>query len=353
MPLHISTMGSNLSRVPNGFKEEGDEKLPSAPIQTPQTRRLEFDPRSPSSHISRTPIEVLRTPLVKETPTRHSISVLDCNISNEIDIDPRSPTADFHRTPLMIKGETKLPHGVHNKLLDKARRPPITLTPEQPAQVTNTISNDMLEDTPPKLLETNTKLVKQIENKRHSFIGLLETNIDYVETDIDNVIRDKELNSDVAPLPVVVECGTAITQSNRSETIEEISNHSDIPDDETCSNISDAPDAIADITKCITEIDRKLTNLIYEDKEVFISPKVSKPIESGHRTPLSDRNANNQPKRSIPVLKVSDKPTKLPKGSKIPILKGKDLKGGFGQCENTPPRLKNRSHWGKEDSLVI
>uniref|UniRef100_A0A1Y1M9K2 Uncharacterized protein n=1 Tax=Photinus pyralis TaxID=7054 RepID=A0A1Y1M9K2_PHOPY len=344
-------MGSNLSRVQNGFKEEGDEKLPSAPIQTPQTRRLEFDPRSPSSHISRTPIEVLRTPLPKEASTCHSISVLDCNVSNEIDIDPRSPTADFHRTPLMIKGETKLPYGVHNKFLDKARRPPVTLTPlKQSAQVISTISNDVLEDTPPKLLETNTKLVKHIENKRHSFIGLLETNIDYVETDIDNVIiREKELNSDVDPLPVEVESGTAITESNQSEN----SYLPDIPDEETCSNISDASEAIPDITKCITEIDRKLTNLIYEDKEVNISPKVSKPIESGHRTPLSDRNANNQTKRTIPVLKVSDKPTKLQKGSKIPILKGKDLKGAFGQCENTPPRLKNRSHWGKEDSLVI
>ncbi|KAK5645952.1 hypothetical protein RI129_004416 [Pyrocoelia pectoralis] len=333
-------MGSNLSRVVNEFKQQ-EEKIPSSPILTPQIRNVELDPRSPNTNISRTPIEVLRTPLNKELiNSSNFIDTDDCDHSNEVNIDPRSPTVDFHRTPLIIKVETKSePINIHNKIFDNVRRPTICLTPiKKPS-----------EDTSPKLLETSTKFVKQVENKRNSFIGLLETNIDYVETDIDIVIQKKTL-SQSNDVSVDVEHST---DCNEQGIIEENCNSSlpNVPED--VDNVTDTTEAISDITKCITEIDRKLTNLIYEDKEMNV-PQNVKPIPS-HRAPLCDRNANNQPKKQIPMLKVSDKPTKLAKTSKIPVRKAIKLKGNYRQCENTPPRvtLTSRSHWSKEDSLII
>lgn len=340
-------MGGNLSRVVNEFKQQ-EENIPSSPILTPQIRKVELDPRSPNSNISRTPIEVLRTPLNKDkemVDSSNFVNTDDCDQhSNEVNIDPRSPTVDFHRTPLIVKVETKSePNNIHNKIFDNVRRPSICLTPiKKPSK-----------DTSPKLLETNTKFVKQVENKRNSFIGLLETNIDYVETDIDIVIQKKTLSqsNDVDTLSVDVEHSTAIADFNEQGILKENcnSNLPNVPDD--VDNVTDTTEAISDITKCITEMDRKLTNLIYEDKELNVHPNV-KSIPS-HRNPLCDRNTNNQPRKQIPILKVSDKPTKLAKTSKIPVRKAIKLKGNYIQCENTPPRVTNRSHWSKEDSLII
>lgn len=52
-------MGGTTSKIMNESKEGlSENSAPSPPILTPQIRRLDLDPRSPSSDIARTPIEV-------------------------------------------------------------------------------------------------------------------------------------------------------------------------------------------------------------------------------------------------------------------------------------------------------
>ncbi|KAF5284148.1 hypothetical protein FQR65_LT00148 [Abscondita terminalis] len=264
-------MGLNLSTTSSANK--------NPIVSTPEIRRLNEDPRSPSSDILRTPIEVMRTPVRKVTTT--------FSVEEEQEVDPRSPNTEYSRTPIQVP--------IHNKHLDTAR---------QTAGCT------------PKLLQSSTKIVKQ-ENKRNSFVGLLETNIDFVETDLDNVastVEDQEIKS---------------LNEELFEDIEELE---------------------LSVDKCVEELDKKLTDLIYENAEINIKTNVIK-ARGDNRTPLGDRHVN----QNVPVLKVHDKPTRLPKNiSKIPVFKEKKIKGHFIQCENTPPRaVNNRSHWSTEDSLII
>lgn len=67
----------------NQSVKEFTESLPNEVFSTPRNYRSvnpQFDPRSPSLEIQRTPIEVQKTP--------------------ELVSDPRSPCASFSRTPI-------------------------------------------------------------------------------------------------------------------------------------------------------------------------------------------------------------------------------------------------------------
>ncbi|KAF5290774.1 hypothetical protein FQA39_LY14617 [Lamprigera yunnana] len=333
-------MGLSFSKAADDSVADMAENKLSSLILTPQIRRLNIDPRSPTLEIVRTPIEVF-TP--KEMMAANENIEKSLNLTNNF--DPRSPTMEFQRTPIDVNSETRA-KPIYNRLLSNARQPIIVLTPIRPREKTTSDS---------KLLEESKKNVNV--NKRHSFSGLLETNIDYVETDLDVVIQKKVL---------------------QNELIEELENCEDVYN----SDVEDEDASMTDNSKfelsateerlfqmkideitngdilntggsCLFELDKKLTDLICDDTDVEVKSPITIP-KPNHRTPLGDRNINNQPKKVIPVLKVNNKPTKLPKHlSKIPVFKEKRLKGSSAQCENTPPRLTNRSHWSTEDSLII
>lgn len=175
---------------------EGRGSNPSTPILTPKafrniTEKNNLDPRSPSKHIARTPIEIL-------SATTQKLKILALNnaetpLKNHVflGIDPRSPAIDFQRTPIIVSSSSpanNLPEKLRNKNLDKVRK----------CTLPNTPNNKVLT---PKLLESSPITPKPTSDpyKRKSFV-LLETNIDFTETDLDTVIKEKYLGKSTQDL---------------------------------------------------------------------------------------------------------------------------------------------------------
>lgn len=309
-----------------------------------------------------------------------------------LDIDPRSPTIAFVRTPIVVESpDPKLPSKIHNKNLDNARKQLIQQTPIAPKTRQKNVKEEDLQIkvTPPKLLESSPITLKT-ETKRHSLVGMLETNIDYTETDLDKVLEYKIAGSVAGNNedgPEVTNSSIVICETEnvdpRSPTMDfirtplqilkkvgEIDLNDSQDEDEPVKTYSELKkvDLIKDVdTHVITEqaeenikeFDTKLTNLIYEDADTILSiPRTTKPKE-GSRTPLGIRNMNRELSKSASKLRVSDKPTKQALGgSKIPIFKDKTHK--IIQCENTPPRSmitanakQQRSQWDNDNTLII
>lgn len=340
----------------NESSEEGS--IPSTPIFTSRSPKLtELDPRSPSSDFIRTPLQFLTNDEPEEIQVQTKV----------LPIDPRSPTTEFKRTPIIV--ETKLPIKIHNKNLDNARNELNAVTPRASKGI------------PPKLLESS-PITSKTSSKRKSLVGLLETNIDYTETDLDQVRQEKSQteifqSKDVDPQPDFVCIPEQIIKeineldlsgakdesvSNSDESVQEL----DVPELENV-----LPDLILankqpecyETERNVKEFDNKLTNLIYEDEETVVTiPKLVKAKE-GERTPLGTRDCNKESRKSVSKLRVSDKPLKQKYGvSKIPVFKEKRLKNGNVQCENTPPRrnsseqvtIKTRkSQWDSDNTLII
>lgn len=110
---------------------------------------------------------------------------------------------------------------------------------------------------------------------------------------------------------------------------------------------------VVNLTADIRELDKKLTNLIYEDEDPVVCPRAVKP-KNQNRTPLGPKNDDSNRRTK---LKVSDKPRKsINPCSKIPVFKEKRIKA---QCENIPPggvrnEKPRKPHWDpKDDTLVI
>ncbi|XP_060517496.1 uncharacterized protein LOC132696592 [Cylas formicarius] len=445
-------MGTFQSKLADKLPDEIDEKgsIPSTPILTTKFTKenLEFrlDPRSPSKNISRTPIHVLNAAAEKlaqlslsnvqlETPIKHT------TLSH---FDPRSPALEFKRTPIILSDsyDEKPPTHLRNKNLDKVRACAISTTQVGTPRYTNI---------PPKLLESTPVSQKMDMGKRRSFGGVLETNIDFTETDLDIVLREKyadQLREEFkeqfehvedprspttnfwrTPIQVLKDSEEGIVNKNENDIdicgndcTKKVKKHSvlelkleesicgeilspivafeevdesenahqeiskdypinnlensiykstdktdDVPTPETKSTIASlSPEAgklgtvnntlaltSPQVDVNIKEFDKKLTNLIYEDEDLVVCPRIVK-MKEQVRTPLGLMNASNN--RQQPKLKVSDKPRKSKYAvSKIPVFKEKKIKGI--QCENTPPRnMTNakRSQWDiKDDTLVI
>lgn len=263
---------------------------------------------------------------------------------------------EFERTPIV------LPEKLHNKNLDNARKQLVTLTPA--AKVLQQRSK------PPKLIETS-PAIQKCENKRKSMVGVLETNLDFTETDLDQVIQKKLLYTSLEDLNKSIGVYEEIDADPRSPSVEfartplqilkkvgEIELNEEKDRDSLNSEESAQP---KDELTVVRNFDRKLTNLIYEDKEADLVHKIVKTKEGNNcRTPLGVRNSNNQPSKVISRLKVSDKPLKAQVSSKIPVFKEKRVKGAQ-QCENTPPRNMSEStnprarkgQWDAERTLII
>lgn len=298
-------------------------------------------------------------------------------------LDPRSPSVEFTRTPLVIdKSSVKL----RNKNLDVVRGQIINAFPKTKGNLdTNETSNEKChkKHKEPILLESspiNKKCDEKIE-KRKSYLGLLETNLDYIETDLDEIQRNnfkkiEKVNDEIednisqcsqypSNLEVVENIDKemqiiAETCNENTLTFDVFENKNEVQviNDNEPKNFNDQ----SEIQNPVNDFDKKITNLIYEDKdnkETLITTKVSKPKDGG-RTPLGDHNINKDMRRRISKLKVSDKPSA--KGdyavSKIPVFKSK--KSAAIQCENTPPplcnvsenRIKN-SKWDSDKTLII
>lgn len=100
-------------------------------------------------------------------------------------IDPRSPTTDFKRTPIVINAsENELPKAIFNKNLEKVIQSELRTPKLRNDRVASNVRQ-------PKLLDSSPIQPKPETYKRKSFVGLLETNIDFTETDIDVVFQEK------------------------------------------------------------------------------------------------------------------------------------------------------------------
>lgn len=284
--------------------------------------------------------------------------------------DPRSPTMEFERTPIVVEA---LPKKLHNKNLDNVRKQLVALTP----------AGKIL-----KNIETSPKIDS---NKRKSMVGVLETNLDFKETDLDEVIQKKlecnsleEFNKSIGvyeeidadprsptsdfvrtPLQILKKVGE-ITLNDTNNTKENLSSEDDEEEnDEKLLQI-----VPKDELTVVRNFDKKLTNLIYEDKTDDLIQKPAKTKENNLcRTPLGVRNCieqnnGNGNNKIVSKLRVSDKPLKTHvTSSRIPVFKEKRGKGVLQQCENTPPRSmpestianksKKKSQWDADRTLVI
>lgn len=289
-----------------------------------------------------------------ETPLQTPQQLLD---------DPRSPTTEFERTPIVVP--QKLPNTLHNKNLDNARK-----------QVGTPVSRVPRRKSSPKLLET-IPVAQKNENKRKSMVGVLETNLDFKETDLDEVIQKKlecvslddfnksigvyeEIDADPrSPTVDFIRTPLQILKKVGEIELNDDSKHSQesLNSDELEENVVIPKDELT----VVRNFDKKLTNLIYEDKEIDSVKKTVKSKENGCRTPLGVRNCNEQSKKTASKLRVSDKPLKTHSSSKIPVFKEKRARALI-HCENTPPRnmpestIVNKSkktHWDADRTLVI
>lgn len=307
-------------------------------MRTPNARAFSqafeqvYDPRSPSLEIDRTPIVL---PINK---CRHSQWGVP-NTSSEL----------LNKSSELLNKSVELESDKNSELLNKS----VELQSELP----NTRS-------PPKLLESIPILPKTPDKKRHSLAGLLETNLDYHETDLDKVIQ----NQSPKPISTIEDDDTLSKTPDSNQLIEEVVTVAEFEDistvnEETVPTVNhDTIDLIEEVEKiglenekedmilpAVAEFDKKLSNLIYEDKITIKSPK--SPLNIDGRMPLGVRDHN----KLLPKLRVSDKPR-----SRIPVARPNRPRGRVSnvQCENTPPRHGavnkiGKSRWGTEDSLII
>ncbi|GJQ82177.1 hypothetical protein Trydic_g6007 [Trypoxylus dichotomus] len=418
-------MGAPASKFGQEIEEEAAAQgsLPSTPILTPKTRLVDLDPRSPSENIVRTPIEMLLAKKTLQAPCDESILLQNTDkiYSPSVklkNIDPRSPTIDFTRTPIVVPEEDcQLPLKLHNKNLDNARR-------ALDSPLTAHLKKKLPDRRPPKLLEsvletnldcieTDLDTIKPKVNPERSteeFDNILEdeeiiaergsvidqfatppqnpskSNYQYKDICLNDVsdprspstqfirtpipllqkLETLEMNDDscdiemTARVQILNTCdenddGLRITQQKSKNSPETTSkSNSDTIDN----RISQENENKLEIIK---DFDKKLTNLIYEDKEK--SETISKNKRFTYdksRMPLSIRNSNTNLGKGSLKLKVRDKPRKCGKDlSKIPIFQNKGNKIKFHQqCENTPPinvgnKKAEKLQWDPDNTIII
>lgn len=291
---------------------------------------------------------------------------------NLVEKDPRSPTTEFTRTPIMTTNtnkHSKSETALQNKGTDNVRKILLCSNAYKTLCQQNQKENMM-----PRLLETSTKIVKQAE-KRKSFVGLLETNLDFQETDLDNVMFTKQMDEMKLEPPLVpaIPIFKSIDADPRSPTtdflrtpiqivkkIGEIDINADaLSDNETTTEVPDIVQKLDDVndlqnatkenllcnTECVEKLTDKIVNVI-PDVLLHNAEDTQKVTPISTRTPLGQRDINSTTINKSNKLKVSDKPTK--RISKIPVYKSKIIQGKLQPCENTPPRNSNTNNKGRK-----
>lgn len=389
-----------------------------------------IDPRSPTTEFYRTPIllntsknNLLLNSSEDNIEVFHSPVVANTKV---LGLDPRSPTNEFVRTPIVIStSNDNLLKVLHNKNLDKVIQSEICTTPTYKKEIIT-----------PKLLGSSPIKKRNDAYKRKSFVGLLETNIDFTETDIDAVLKEKcrikdnesdaifdsdmkKKDDKILPNEVgnklVIELKGNVDNAETKEDFNTLPNHTNLENEvafetqsdfnlnevvdilvneskdivnvkiEECliskeevllerttekleesgksinevplesksapltprkniSQLNSAPKSapvtppLVNITADVKELDKKLTNLIYEDQDIVVCPRIVQLKDVLERSPLRNRNKiESDIRKSAQKLKVSDKPRKSDFAvSKIPVFKT-TAKSKI-QCENTPPR---------------
>lgn len=371
---------------------EREENVPSTPKLPPKITNIqELDPRSPSLNIVRTPLELLTSStesLKPKMPIRNKNLLLG--------VDPRSPTTDFERTPIIVGSQIyDSCRKLHNKNLEKVNSVELQNTPSSSIR--------------PKLLESSPIGSRLDSHKRRSLVGLLETNIDYTETDLDSVLQEKykidENNQKKNLDDEFIDEKDNIDISTDADSLEKDlpeempkvikNNDTDFESMQTASSESEAEQYVpvkedlheapagimnalisssvcqeeiksepikpfVNLTADVKELDKKLTNLIYED-DFVVCPRIVQLRENTERSPLKNRNGNEFIAKTTQKLKVSDKPRRSDYVvSKIPVFKTKksNIKDQV-QCENTPPRnmdknkVKTRkTDWDNKDTTL-
>lgn len=173
-------------------EEEKEGSLPSTPIFMPKTTKdlRELDPRSPSSTIVRTPIECLLSS--EKQKLIDALSTPTANKLRTIVQDPRSPTNEYNRTPLVVTPEFEEQPKIklRNKNLENVRKMIMNNSPA--------VGRDRFASA--EGLKARSRLGNSFEKKRRSFAGFLETNLDFVETDLDSVPYKAPSVGDIAKL---------------------------------------------------------------------------------------------------------------------------------------------------------
>lgn len=189
-------------------------------------------------------------------------------------MDPRSPTVEFTRTPIVLGDGSIKPR---NKNLDLVRQQLTNFSPMKPhgTEINPTRTKG------PILLGVSPITKKLNQEKRKSYIGLLETDLDFVETDLDEVkpkpqIKEGRIEEEQERIGEQVQIEEErIDEPEQIEEQEQIKEEQIIDNDEPKEKILKTDLEITDPeTIQTTDNDTSLEeqNKILAEKEMIISP---------------------------------------------------------------------------------
>lgn len=351
------------NEVPTKLKNKNLEKVLRSEIYTPQTERREINvippkflgsspviPRSDGYKrksfvgLLETNIDFTETDLdaviqkktnTNETPLQNRLNIIE----NE-NVDPRSPTNDFIRTPIQIVkkiGEIELNDQETDSIF------------ECDTVEINEIKENLNEEETLESLDESKRIQERMTTqKQPEFCDKVNEQCIGVPNEIhvkkyDHHIKTKSMNvSENIDTPYAL--SENFTQS-KSAPVSPPNTKLSEPFNLSLNGSKSTPASppLVNLTADIKELDKKLTNLIYEDQDIIVCPRIVKLKDIIERSPLRNRNGIEPEKKSAQKLRVSDKPRKSDSSgkSRIPVYREK-LKKGKVQCENTPPRSMDR-----------